>query len=316
MKMSANSDGVVDRLELMRGKKVENVVGKHRIMSKFFKNKTSPFCIVEGEDEKYYKIRVKMGCSNKEPIFIPCGGKRKVLETYEWIKSKSEYKEGKFMFFVDRDFDELQNNHSIYETPFHSVENFYTTEDSLKNILRSTFKLDEDTGNYVFALKLYKKRQSEFHESIKLLNAWIMCQNDLAKQGKISKLNLKNVKIEDYVSIKMSAVLPKYTLEIFDVKFPHAHKVTNEDIKKKLNQIEGSNYQQLFRGKFEIQFLRKFLDLIREDLCKPTPQHFPEKKKVNLNVYDVVAQFSSDATTTDCLYNYINRIWLESGVAV
>ncbi|MDA1612193.1 DUF4435 domain-containing protein [Bacillus cereus] len=304
----SNGQKTGNRLSMMKQKKNENIVAKHMFMLKYPSDKYAPFCIVEGEDEKYYKIRVQMRC-NAKPIFISCGGKKKVKDMYEWIEKNSKYRDCKVMFFVDRDFDELYNNPAIYETPFHSVENFYTTIETITDILCTTFKFTEETEHFQRAKELFIARQKEFHEHIKFLNAWIMCQKDLEKSGQFSILNLNNVDIKDFVVVSLDSVQCKYTSEIFEEKFPNAFKIPEQKIMEKLKEIEGKDYQGIFRGKFEVQFARKFLDLLCKDACKPKPEFLPAKKKINLNIYDMIDQFSSNATTTQCLFNYIDRIW-------
>ncbi|PGM57291.1 hypothetical protein CN947_23380 [Bacillus cereus] len=316
VQMSNVVQGTDRRVEMMRLKKTEKVVGRHRFMVKFPKNKDAPFCIVEGEDEKYYELRVKMRCDNIEPICIPCGGKSKVIDTYEWIIKKPEYSKGKIMYFIDRDFDELYNNSLIYETPFYSIENFYTTDEAISKIFRNTFKFDEFGDHYKIAMELFKERQKEFHESTKLFNAWIMCQRDISAKQKKSRVPLAKVSIEDYVSINLDSVTAKYTLETIRAKFPEAHEVSEEELNNKIKELDGRVYQEIFRGKFEGQFLRKFLELLQTDVCSKEPRHFPTKIKVSLNMYDLVAQFSNYATTPNCLINYINNIWLPKEAAV
>ncbi|WP_406652402.1 DUF4435 domain-containing protein [Bacillus cereus] len=298
-----------DRVALMIQKRSEKIVGVFRFMKLYPKNQSSPFCVVEGEDEKYYKLRVMARCDNIQPIFIPCNGKDKVIETYKWVKSKSEYNKGKIMYFVDRDFDDSHSDSLIYETPVHSIENFYTTEEAVSSILRNTFSFDEMEEHFKIAMNLFRQRQKEFHESIKLLNVWLMCQSNLHKEGKVSKLNLKNVKIDDFVSIGLDNVTSKYDMKKISIKFPDAIKVKREDIDKKLKELDGENYQEIFRGKFEIQFLVKFLNLIRHDVGKKNPTYFSSKIRVGLTIYDEIAQFSIDASTPNSLYNYLDNIW-------
>ncbi|PGE68216.1 DUF4435 domain-containing protein [Bacillus toyonensis] len=307
---------VGDRVAQMAKKRSEKVVGILRFMKLYPKNESSPFCVVEGEDAKYYKLRVKIKCNNIQPIFIQCNGKDKVIETYKWIKSKPEYDEGKIMYFVDKDFDESYGNPLIYETPFHSIENFYTTEEAVANILRDTFTFDDMDEHFNIAMNLFRKCQEEFHESIKLLNVWLMCQADANRKEQVSTLNLRNVKIDDFVSMSLDSVTSKYNLETLVDKFPDAIIINQDIIGKLLEEIDGENYQEIFRGKFEIQFLVKFLNLIRQDVGKKKPMYFPKRVGVNLAIYDVIDQFSKDASTPDCLCNYLDHIWLGEKVVV
>lgn len=88
---------------------------------------------------------------------------------------------------MDRDFDSLINNSLIYETPYYSIENFYTGNEAVSNILRNQFKLDDADEDYQIAMDLFKRRQKEFHASTRYFNAWIMLQRELSSEGIMSR---------------------------------------------------------------------------------------------------------------------------------
>ncbi len=75
------------------------------------------------------------------------GNKKLVLKIHERTnKNKKMYEKYKLAFFIDRNFDISYNNVSslpVYETPCYSIENFYTTKKTLKNILTNEFNLSE-----------------------------------------------------------------------------------------------------------------------------------------------------------------------------
>lgn len=306
------------RIKMMDDKMATDVVGYHRFMLKYPKNRKLPICIVEGEDEKYYGLRVKIICNNLTPVFIVCEGKKGVKDTFDLISSKKEYREGKIFYFVDRDFDALIENTSIYETPYYSIENFYTGDETFSCILRNQFKLNEDDEEYRIAMDLFKERQREFHESTRYFNSWILLQRQLSSKGKMSRLNLSNINIKNFVSINLNRVIPKYDINKIHNYFSGAYKLLHEQVQDKFDELEDVNYQQVFRGKFEIQFLEKFLELIQEDIGSPEESsvYFKEKRSVSLNFYDIVSQFSSFAETPDCLVDYIKNIWSPEAITV
>ena len=84
-------------------RKRENAVS---IYTKFVKNRDfynkKIFCFFEGEDRKYYGMRIEkyLGISEEDMIYYSCDGKKNVLKLYEMIQS-SEYDNVKKMFFVD-----------------------------------------------------------------------------------------------------------------------------------------------------------------------------------------------------------------------
>jgi len=301
---------IVNRLEILDEKiKTESVIF-HKFMLKYPRNNTFPFCMVEGEDdEKYYSLRVKLTCSNNDPIFIPCNGKKGVLETYNLIKRHEKYNNGKILFFIDRDFDDLVDEDSIYETPYYSIENFYTTDDSIVKICRSVFNIDESEDDYKTFFTIFKERQLEFHEATKLLNAWLICQRDLHRQGVMPRLDLRSFKLREFLSIKLDSVEMNYDLAKIEDKFSGAYKINQETIDEKLHSLRACSPQEVFRGKFELEFLCKMLELLQTDICNRTPQFFQKRRRVSLNLYDAIAQFSSFAYTPQSLINYITLVW-------
>ncbi|WP_162939105.1 DUF4435 domain-containing protein [Paenibacillus lautus] len=299
----------IDRIDKMEAKKFE-VVGYHKFLKKYIKNREHPICFIEGEDEKYYYLRVKLRCDNKEPVFIRCGNKEGVLNTFGQINGKYQFNNLSLFYFVDVDFDPRMNNPLIYETLYHSIENLYTSVEVVEKIFRNEFMLNDDDEDFVTALSLYIERQLEFHQAVLMLNAWISCQQDLRNSGVMgSKLKLKDKKLSDFVTINLDEVVAKYDISSFDSMFPEASKIENDVLARKIVEFEKQNLQQIFRGKFEVEFLKKFLDLVKEDLGKETPIYFKARKKVSINFQDVISQFANYADTSDCLFNYINRRW-------
>lgn len=312
--MSENKVTRDTRIEMMNRKTRSVEVGYHKFMLKFPKKRESPICLVEGEDENYYGLRVQLRCDNISPEFIRCGGKDGVLNTFNLISSRSEYSEGKIFYFIDRDFDLKNSNVLIYETPCYSIENLYTTLKAFSLILRNQFGLSEDDEDYTNAIKIFDERQKEFHESIKYFNGWLMLQRELSREQMIAKLDLSDVKIKDFVNINLNRVTSKYNLEKINEMFPYAIKVTESEIEKKVLSIDEKDYQKVFRGKFEMQFLQKILELIQEEFGKKDDRriHFKKKRSVSLNYYGLISQFSQHAETPTCLYEYIDGIWSNS----
>lgn len=294
------------RKEFMDQKKTESLVGFHKFMLKFPRNNNLPICFVEGEDEKYYSLRVKMNCDNHEPIFISCGGKAGVINIYVKISEKSEYSKGKIFYFIDRDFDPLVNNPKIYETSCYSVENFYTTNEAISNITRNIFKIDESDADYNLFCSLIQARHREFHNATLLLNAWIMCQREVIEK---SRINLKTIKLNDLLKITLDRVEQTYGLHDIENLFPQAQKISAEVLDNKMKEIDNSSFQSVFRGKFELYFLAKILEIMQEELGRKTNSIFLKKKKVKLNFYDILSQFSTFASTPIELYSYIRKTW-------
>lgn len=309
-----------DLAEVYRKKRRSGVVNLHLLNLKLEKEK--PLCFVEGEDSKYYRIRVEL-ITSKEPYFIKCEGKQGVIDSYNKIKSSSDYNEYKLFFFVDSDFDEKINNIDIYETPCYSVENLYTTENSFRKILIDEFNLTDEDPDFQKCLDIFNKRASEFHETIIELNAWISCLMDLNKrrdaESKI-KNNLKNLTFKrDIAQVFLDKVNPKWNLNNIEKKLNITESVDPEDLMKKVDEfINKGNYGLTFRGKFELEFFITLINRMQED-CNKDSSRFLFQKKGNCTLRlegNVLSSLSHYALTPQCLTDYIEFIWTREGVAV
>lgn len=298
------------RLDLM-GKQLEQViVGYHRFLLKYPKYKSQPICFIEGEDESYYGIRVKLQCENKEPYFIKCDGKKGVLKTFDKIQATNKYQGDKLFYFVDRDFDNLINNALIYETPCYAIENLYTTVDAFIKILRNKFKITEDDEEFETCVRLYTERQKEFHNCIFLLNCWIICIKEQVEQTETKKgPNISSLLLKDFVKIKLDSVTATYDLNKIEDYFSGKYRVPQEVIDNKISELLHINPQQYFRGKFEIEFLRKFLEVLQEELANPKLGYFSRSVSVTGSFSDIVSSFSTYAETPGCLVDYLKRVW-------
>ena len=143
----------------------------------------------EGEDSKYYGIRIKNIIRPEKDVHLSCKGKEGVLGIHRMLSARNHYANIRAAYFIDRDFDkpisELGLN-GIYETPCYSIENFYTSVQCFSEVLRTEFKLIESDENFEKCVSLYVRLQEEFHNSIELLNTWIACQRD--KSSQLNKL--------------------------------------------------------------------------------------------------------------------------------
>lgn len=163
-------------------------------------------------------------------------------------------------------------------------------------------------AEYEICLNLFIERQKEFHEKIKLLNAWLSCQRDLSNTGKTSRLYLTNFKLNKIISdinlIKIEAEYDKETIESF---FPNALPISNEDLNRKIAELEKFEPQISFRGKFEIDFLYNFIEAIKLEF-KKTDSLITKQFGVQINISkkNIISELSQYADTPDCLRQYLS----------
>ena len=300
-------------------KKLEEVtVSYTRFCIEIGRNNSNPICLVEGKDATYYRVRVKSNCAGKEPIFISCGGKKRVIETFNLVYKNGYYSKAKIFVFVDKDFDKQMNNPFIYETPCYSIENFYTSTNVLKTILKDEFTINEfdDLNDYNTCIELYTNAQKKFHEAIMELNVWIFCQKKLNEDGLASKINLgdkHNHIMDKFLSVTILNVKKNYTINDIELIFPEAATITDELFNEVNERMLSQDYQKIFRGKYEIDFFKKFLKKLITELNrkKENQKFFLKKRTISFKVSDsdMLSQLSQHADTPTCLLNYIQKIW-------
>lgn len=288
------------RTEKLREDRKKRAVAYLRFTQCYKRDNTALFCFFEGEDSHYYGIRIKLIAQPKKYSYFTCGNKTEVLKTYRLISGQECYNNAKTAYFIDKDFDPSidKNLSKIYETPCYSIENFYTSIDCFKEILRSGFNLDEDSEDFATLLNLYITRQTEFHQHIGLLNAYIAC----LKENK-ENLNLGGFNLNKLIKIDLDKIESNYTLETLKDKFNPDYHPSEDRINQKLNELRSQTCQKTFRGKFEIEFLRKFLEKLKEKGNHYSSQ--PLKAKFSLNLANVLSDLSQYADTPHCLKQYL-----------
>lgn len=276
------------------------------------KHHSKLFCCFEGDDYKYYGFRIEnlLQINSDNLQFFTCGGKREVLRLYEMINQNEKYKDVKISYFVDKDFDESiieKYNKKIYETPCYSIENFYTTVSAFKKILKYEFNIDEPNEDFQICLDLFNARQKEFHDKIKLFNAWIYCQRDLSNSNGTSRLDLTDFKLNKIIpEINLNEIVARYDKEKIEELFPKALKIPNESLELKIAELERLNPQICFRGKFEIDFLYKFIQAMKLEFKKPDGLIKKQRGvKMTDSRQNLISELSQYADTPICLKNYI-----------
>lgn len=224
------------------------------------------FCFFEGKDNPYYVPRIKRFTQKYLPI--KCGNRDSVLKVHELIINRSEYKKYKKSFFTDRDFNSSTENPLIFETPCYSVENLYVSVNVFREILINEFHLSSYADKTVIknCLFLYAKRQEEFHEAVRLFNAWYSCLIDVRnKIGINTGVNLENKLPKQYVDITLQSVTSNYNFETIKQDFPDATEIDDNTLNSKILEFKNCDNSKIFRGKYEMQFLIKFIQLLLQD---------------------------------------------------
>ncbi|MFX4232760.1 DUF4435 domain-containing protein [Aliarcobacter butzleri] len=307
---------------------------------KYRGNENYRYYFHEGFEDPIYYDSVVSTLLGKKTISIRCENKEGVIALYDFMKRNLEYNEKKYMYFIDKDYSDNQDlDTNIYVTPCYSFENFYVTEETIRNILRVNFLMEEDE-DINKTLKIYKDLQNEFNEKLLIFNSWLACQNDLRENGQTTRLNIDDsVKKyfnpdpqnshNDIVDKSLTCLYRNFEdlndINIIENKlFRGCKKIDTTKLdEKKVYFSQKDNLYYLFRGKFEFQFLISFLRRLKQH-CETNKNNFLSKEytkcSINLTQKDpqkrdevylelkkgyLVSTLSSSADKPECLRNYI-----------
>lgn len=273
------------------------------------------FCFFEGKDNAYYVPRIKQFTQDYHPI--KCGGREKILDIHRLIKNQNEYNNYKKAIFIDRDFNApLKPYHPpIFETPCYSIENLYVSVRVFREILTNEFHLSAASdSSFETSMVFFVERQKEFHEAVTLLNAWYACLIEVKNStGILTGVNLDDKLPRDFVEFSLQSIHANYNMERIIQTFPQANRVTDEALKNKLYDFSNCDQSKIFRGKYEMQFLIKFIQLLLED-SKNTKTVI--KDKINfafgdgsgLNNEQSINIFEGYAETPESLVAYLKEV--------
>jgi len=308
------------RVDLLRFERTSYAVAWRDFIKLSRGNPGAFCCFFEGEDLKYYGIRIDLLVQVESYRSFSVGGRTGVLQILDLVLTADggRYARHPVAFFVDRDFVPPSSNCSrLYVTPGYSMENFFVKQESFERILAAEFRLDTTEQNYLIALDLYCKSLDSFNSATRLLNGWLRGQRMLEAQvaatpgGEIRALNLRDVKVWEFVDFGIPTCNPKYTIASLDMRFGRVTSPADEaTIWAWVNDFDAVEAVSCHRGKFLMQFFVKFLARLAEDLNRAAPALMADHKSVNLSVHpsNAISQFSQYAETPSCLRSFLEGL--------
>jgi len=280
------------------------------------RNPVAVVCFFEGEDQKYYGVRIDLAKPNFQYECVDCGGKSQVIQLFELISNHDQYKTARAAYFVDRDFDmplSADKRHSIYETPCYSVENLYCNTDVVRRILNAELKIDEDGDEDLLYRKcfgMFVKLQKEFHTAIRPVNAYIKAHRHLEAAGGVSALNLNNLSLDKLVLIKLDSVVSIYDAKSLPSLFSTTASVSNDDITTADITFSDDDLVNVLRGKYEIEFVRQFFVKLRDESRQGNSEFHSLNGRIRLQLSktNLISELSQYASTPPCLREYLSAL--------
>lgn len=263
------------------------------------------FCFYEGEDGKYYNQKIKSELG-ENIVTIKVGNKTEVLKVWRKIKSNNHYDNVNKCFFVDRDMDDIpaDKNKDLYITPCYSIENLYVTKKAFGNILQSEFSCDIYESDYHKCMTKFEELIGLFNEHILEFNALVLIRRNKGLNN--GKVQISNIKTMSMFEITIDSISKKQKYKECITKLKNDLSVSDLDVSNAIEELKAmGDYNNLFRGKNQLDFLVKLLDILKELHNK---EQFFEKKRtsVTLNLTNNrLSELSQYADFPPCLVSFL-----------
>lgn len=270
------------------------------------------FCFFEGEDYKYYRTRIiqYLGIEEDEIFHYNCNGKKEVLKVCDDLKNDKTTKK---IFFIDKDFDEDIIVENVFQTDGYSVENYYVTDVAFKNFLLAECDFNVVDKNLKRCLADYKKMREEFNIIISQLNAYI-CYMRLRDKNETKRIKLPDEKdiLNKFIKkIEINKIISKDIKNIEDIKIilNDDREIDENEILRLLEEFRSlDNKELVYRGKFEVYFLKKFIeDLMKRIRKKDYFEDFNKSVKFDMSA-NILTYFSSYAETSNKLKTFLSDL--------
>lgn len=265
------------------------------------------YCFVEDYDMPYYSALIN-ALKAEDWTSIRCKGKEKVLEIHDYLKDMQSYNQYAKRFFVDRDYDDNSSlDDDIYVTPSYSIENLYLTDECMRKVLETEYELDPVDDEEIFnkTMSLFQSKRDEFHQAVLLFNAWYACLHDDPSWSH-DDVCLDNKFPKDLMAYSIeNPITCTYSLADIESKYPVLINVTTQKIEDKKKALKV-NLTYNLRGKYEIEFLYKFILFLNQDAGTRARQFTKKKKNFNFGLDGALSAVSQYATIPEDLKTYIS----------
>lgn len=270
------------------------------------KSKKDIFLFFEGKDDfKYYVSRISSHIGNKEYGVFHCNCKMNVLTIQEMIANKTGIQDDKKnLYFIDRDYDDNEDiPDSIYITSSYSIENYYFTDSAIKRMLIGVVgfseESEEDSLDFEIVFDHIVNKRNEIIEEIIYANAWYSLQMKKSKDsGKFPQMT----PLKEYSVVKNLNQICDFERLVKDSIETTESEMNNAIEVLKINPVNE------IRGKYFTQALTPiFRNIFKDAGKKHNRKLFSKKRKIHLNLSDIICELSAYADTPPGLISYIKE---------
>lgn len=270
------------------------------------KSKKDIFLFFEGKDDfKYYVSRLSSHIGDKEYGVFHCNCKMNVLIIQEMIANQSAIQDDKKnLYFIDRDYDDNEDiPDSIYITSSYSIENYYFTDSAIKRMLIGVVgfseESEEDSLDFEIVFDHIVNKRNEIIEEIIYANAWYSLQMKKSKDsGKFPQMT----PLKEYSVVKNLNQICDFERLVKDSIETTESEMNNAIEVLKINPVNE------IRGKYFTQALTPiFRNIFKDAGKKHNRKLFSKKRKIHLNLSDIICELSAYADTPPGLISYIKE---------
>jgi hypothetical protein len=203
---------------------------------------------------------------------FPCGGKRQVLEFREMLRRDLGGLAKRVYFFIDRDYDDYREfapePHTTFMTDQYSVENYMVTRPVLEELLKDEFHCHAAPDVRSALLNDFDKRLEEFLLSTKAINFRLF----IARKRKFVLQKNLPLRINGiaHVALDKTEALANGPEQIIAFE----EQVAQEEFAALKAEFEGLDPQKRYRGKFNLLFFMRWLELLAADRASGQSRHF------------------------------------------
>jgi hypothetical protein len=228
---------------------------------------------VEGNDDKVaYSCWLEKVRSDLPYEFFVCGGKRIVRQLKNLLLDDMADAAREILFFVDRDFDELDGFRSterVFMLDRYSIENYVVDKNVLEACLKVAYPGHGDPATRGVVCEIFASDYASFLTHTADLNERIF----VARRSRydIDSLMPDSIGVAAAVELGNVTGTGKSAADIL----PFPQEPSEADLQALKSEFSQLDPARRFRGKFAIRFLRTWLDKLAQEFRDPKTGMFP-----------------------------------------
>jgi len=154
-------------------------------------------------------------------------------------------------------------------------------------------------------MDIFQKRQKEFHKDTSLFNLlYFSAKRKAMENNTIVNASLNDKFVKEFISFSFDSITSNYTLEDIRSKFPDAIEISEEEIETYKEDFYAKKPILRFRGKYEFEFMLKYINFIIDDANK-TKSILNKKTKFRIDPAIALSQLSQYAETSSSLREFL-----------